>query len=205
MDDYGKLENGVLKRAPKKIEKNGTTYINSAEAAIDDGYKPIIANSVAAIPEDENTMILQGYNYTEDDNAIYVEPVFKSLEELQKEQEDYEASRQYSRDEVIDILIKNMINKCNVTDAQSLKMIDYYPTAAEMMHKTAAAGTIINESGKLYKVKKEHKITRTLDKNLCQKVTAVKLDTKLDTSKVNVSDIKPVDLNVHLKKQRRLK
>lgn len=147
----------------------------------------------------EDITVLVG-SHTEDDNAIYVEPVFKSLEELQKEQEDYEASRQYGRDEVIDILIKNMINKCNVTDDQSLKMIDYYPTAAEMMHKTASAGTIINESGKLYKVKKEHEITGTLDKKLCQKVTAVKLDTKLDTSKVNVSDIKPVDLNVQLKK-----
>lgn len=200
MDDYGKLENGVLKRAPKKIEKNGNTYINSAEAAIDDGYKPIIANCVAAIPEDDSNMILQGYSYTEDDNAIYVEPVFKSLEELQKEQEDYEASRQYSRDEVIDILIKNMINQCDVTDAQSLKMIDYYPTAAELKNKTAAVGTIINENGKLYKVKKEHEITGVLDKTLCQKVTTVKLDTKLDASKVTGSDIKPVNLNVQLKK-----
>lgn len=200
MDDFGKLENGVLRRAPKKIEKNGNTYINSAEAAIDDGYKPIIANSVAAIPEDDSNMILQGYSYTEDDNAIYVEPVFKSLEELQKEQEEYESSRQYNRDEVIDILIKNMINQCDVTDAQALKMIDYYPTTSELKNKTAAAGTIINENGKLYKVKKEHEITGTLDKTLCQKVTAVKLDTKLDTSKVNVSSIKPVDLNVQIKK-----
>ena len=82
MDDYGKLENGVLKRAPKKIEKNGTTYINNNDVLKQLGYKELV----------HDTNIVDGSyivktTYTEDDNNIYEHYEWAKYEETEHVQE----------------------------------------------------------------------------------------------------------------------
>lgn len=81
-----------------------------------------------------------------------------SLEELnvieheQKTLEAQEKHRQLSVDEVNTLLIKKQINTVEIEDNTSVRMLDFYPTFAEVIGQTVAQGFKFTYKGKLFKV-----------------------------------------------------
>lgn len=120
--DYYKLDGNSLVRAPSVIEKNGTTYINNVEILKEEGYKPLVLDETV-----QENMISQGSTYTQDENYIYEHKIWKSLEEIQKEQENYESTRQFTVEEVIKTVFQQSINNYSIEDSKSLRMLEYYP------------------------------------------------------------------------------
>lgn len=120
--DYYKLDGNSLVRTPSVIEKNGTTYINNVEILKEEGYKPLVLDETV-----QENMISQGSTYTQDENYIYEHKIWKSLEEIQKEQENYESTRQFTVEEVIKTVFQQSINNYSIEDSKSLRMLEYYP------------------------------------------------------------------------------
>lgn len=119
---YYKLDGNSLVRAPIVIEKNGTTYINNVEILKEEGYKPLVLDETV-----QENMISQGSTYTQDENYIYEHKIWKSLDEIQKEQENYESTRQFTVEEVIKTVFQQSINNYSIEDSKSLRMLEYYP------------------------------------------------------------------------------
>ena len=119
---YYKLDGNSLVRAPSVIEKDGTTYINNAEILKEEGYKQLMLDETV-----QENMISQGVTYTQDDDFIYEHKIWKSLEEIQKEQDAYENTRQYTPEEVMKTIFQQSINTYNIEDSKSLRMLEYYP------------------------------------------------------------------------------
>ena len=120
--NYYKLNGNSLVRAPNVIEKNGTTYINNVQVLKEEGYKPLVLDETV-----QENMISQGATYTQDGNYIYEHKIWKSLEEIQKEQDAYENTRQFTVEEVIKTVFQQSINNYSIEDSKSLRMLEYYP------------------------------------------------------------------------------
>ena len=120
--NYYKLNGNSLVRAPNVVEKNGTTYINNVEILKEEGYKPLVLDEIV-----QENMISQGSTYTQDDDFIYEHKIWKSLEEIQKEQDAYENVRQFTVEKVIKTVFQQSINNCSIEDSKSLRMLEYYP------------------------------------------------------------------------------
>ena len=120
--DYYKLDGNSLVKAPNVIEKDGTTYINNVEILKEEGYKQLMLDETV-----QENMIAQGSTYTQDDDFIYEHKIWKSLEEIQKEQDEYENMRQFTVEEVIKTVFQQSINTYNIEDSKSLRMLEYYP------------------------------------------------------------------------------
>ena len=125
---YYKLNGNSLVRAPNVIEKNGTTYINNVEILKEEGYKPLVLDETV-----QENMISQGSTYIQDDDFIYEHKIWKSLDEIRKEQEEYENARQYTVEEVIKTVFQQSINNYSIEDSKSLRMIEYYPVWEDLV------------------------------------------------------------------------
>lgn len=153
--DYYKLEGNSLTLAPSTIEKDGTTYINNTDVLKELGYKPLKKDETR-----KDNMISQGSTYTQDDDYIYEHINWKSLDEIQKEQEEYEKTRQYTQDEVIALVLKESINTYAIDDSDSLRMIAYYPSYNDLIGKTLDKDFKLEYQGKLYKVLQKHTVSK---------------------------------------------
>lgn len=75
-----------------------------------------------------------------------------------------ELRRPLERDEVIDLVIKSMVNMVDIPDSTSLRMKTYYPTFDEIVakksveDKTLPVGFKLTHDGKLWKVRQKHMV-----------------------------------------------
>lgn len=152
--DYYKLDGNSLVRAPSVIEKDGTTYINNVEILKEEGYKPLVLDETT-----QDGMIAQGTTYTQDDDFIYEHKIWKSLEEIQKEQDAYESTRQFTVEEVIKTVFQQSINTYDIEDSKSLRMIEYYPLYQDLIDTEVEAGFKLQYNGVLYKTLKKQTIS----------------------------------------------
>ena len=155
--NYYKLNGNSLVRAPNVVEKNGTTCINNVEILKEEGYKPLVLDEIV-----QENMISQGSTYTQDDDFIYEHKIWKSLEEIQKEQDAYENVRQFTVEEVIKTVFQQSINNYSIEDSKSLRMLEYYPVWEDLVAQEVQLTDDDFENfkftyqGKLYKVIKPH-------------------------------------------------
>lgn len=152
--NYYKLEGNSLIKAPNIIEKDGTTYINNVEILKEEGYKQLILDETV-----QDNMISQGATYTQDDEFIYEHKIWKSLEEIQKEQDAYENTRQYTPEEVMKTIFQQSINTYNIEDSKSLRMVEYYPLYQDLIDTEVDAGFKLQHNGILYKTLKKQTIS----------------------------------------------
>ena len=152
--NYYKLDGNSLVKAPSVIEKDGTTYINNIQILKEEGYKPLVLDEST-----QDGMIAQGATYTQDDEFIYEHKIWKSLEEIQKEQDAYENTRQYTPEEVMKTIFQQSINTYNIEDSKSLRMIEYYPLYQDLIDTEVEAGFKLQHNGILYKTLKKQTIS----------------------------------------------
>ena len=152
--NYYKLDGNSLVKAPSVIEKDGTTYINNIQILKEEGYKPLVLDETV-----QENMISQGVTYTQDDDFIYEHKIWKSLEEIQKEQDAYENTRQYTPEEVMKTIFQQSINTYNIEDSKSLRMIEYYPLYQDLIDTEVDAGFKLQHNGVLYKTLKKQTIS----------------------------------------------
>lgn len=153
---YYKLDGNSLVKAPSVIEKDGTTYINNVEILKEEGYKQLILDETV-----QDGMISQGATYTQDDDFIYEHKIWKSLEEIQKEQDAYESTRQFTVEEVMKTICQQSINNYSIEDSKSLRMIEYYPLYQDLINTEVDAGFKLQHNGVLYKTLKKQTISST--------------------------------------------
>lgn len=191
---YYKLDGNSLVRAPSVIEKNGTTYINNVEILKEEGYKQLVLDEST-----QDGMIAQGSTYTQDENYIYEHKIWKSLEKIQKEQDEYENARQYTVEEVIKTVFQQSINTYNIEDSKSLKMIDYYPTWEYLVGQQATKDFKFTYQGKLYKVIQGHTFSSTWIPNNGTESLYVRID---EVHKGTLEDPIPYAGNMILEKDK---
>lgn len=159
---YYKLDGNSLVKAPNIIEKDGTTYINNVQVLKEEGYKPLVLDEATQVVLDETVqdrMIAQGSTYTQDENYIYEHKIWKSLEEIQKEQDAYENTRQFTVEEVIKTVFQKSINTYDIEDSKSLRMVEYYPLYQDLIDTEVDAGFKLQHNGILYKALKKQTIS----------------------------------------------
>lgn len=64
----------------------------------------------------------------------------------------FERKRQLTSEEVFKILAKQQLNNMEIEDKTSLRMLDFYPTFAEVVGQTVTQGFKFTYKGKLFKV-----------------------------------------------------
>lgn len=75
-----------------------------------------------------------------------------------------ELRRPLEKDEVMELMIKLMVNTVNIPDSTSLRMKSYYPTFDEIVvkrsveEKTLPVGFKLTHEGKLWKVRQQHMV-----------------------------------------------
>lgn len=149
---FVKLQNGVLKQAPKKINHDDKVIFNPTEEILKElGYKQLVKDENIV----ENAYIVST-TYTEDDNNIYEHNEWKTYEDAQKEQESYEKTRLFTSEEAMQVVIKAQINTLNIDDNTSLRMLNYYPDWNDLINQKAEKDFKFTYNGKLYKVLQEH-------------------------------------------------
>ena len=88
-------------------------------------------------------------------NGKYIEMTEDEVLELEHGKKILEAKekhRQLTVDEVSALLIKKQINTVDIEDNTSVRMLDFYPTFAEVNGQTVAQGFKFTYKGKLFKV-----------------------------------------------------
>ena len=88
-------------------------------------------------------------------NGILVQMNDEEVSRLQNENRKFEAQEKHrplSADEVNTMLIKKQINKVEIEDSVSVRMIDFYPEFSEVIGQTVSQGFKFTYQGKLYKV-----------------------------------------------------
>lgn len=90
-------------------------------------------------------------------NGKYIEYELTAEELAQQEYENkcFEAKEKHrllTVDEVNALLIKKQINTVDIEDNTSVRMLDFYPTFAEVIGQTVAQGFKFTYKGKLFKV-----------------------------------------------------
>lgn len=73
------------------------------------------------------------------------------LKELAEKAVVEELHRALTKDEIVDILIKSLVNTIEISDSTSAKMQDYYPTFESIVGKTVKLGFKFTYNGSLWK------------------------------------------------------
>lgn len=88
-------------------------------------------------------------------NGCYVDATPKQIDSMKawyRRNNIYERHRQFSQEEVTNLLLKQQINTITVSDEVALKAKSYYPTFQEIIGQTITAGFKFTYNGDLYKV-----------------------------------------------------
>lgn len=73
------------------------------------------------------------------------------LKELAEKAVVEELHRTLTKDEIVDILIKSLVNTIEIADTTSVKMRDYYPTFESIVGQTVKLGFKFTHNGSLWK------------------------------------------------------
>lgn len=88
-------------------------------------------------------------------NGEYIELTEKEASLLEHERKTLEAQekhRPFTLEEVNTMMLKKQINTIDIDEKTSVRMLDYYPTFAEVIGQTVAHGFKFTYKGKLFKV-----------------------------------------------------
>lgn len=89
------------------------------------------------------------------ENGVYRDMTSEELEQMQKNAEayeEYERTRPFTRQEVVDMLVTEQINLLSVDNKTALRMKSFYPAWADVIGKTVKQGFKFTYEDKLYKV-----------------------------------------------------
>ena len=92
-------------------------------------------------------------------NGKIVEMTDEEVAELKKLAEKAvveELHRALTKDEIVDILIKSLVNTIEIADSTSAKMQDYYPTFESIVGQTVKLGFKFTYNGSLWKTIQEN-------------------------------------------------
>ncbi|MCI6267408.1 MAG: hypothetical protein MR637_02105 [Clostridiales bacterium] len=110
---YGKLENGVLKYAPKTILVDGVQVTNPThEMLVEVGYLPVKLTDAPNV----STSFIAAPRWTQTENAIV------------QEWEILPDTNPLSADAVLRVILSAQVNSLDIPDATASRMVDYYPT-----------------------------------------------------------------------------
>ena len=136
---YGKLENGVLKYAPKTILVDGVQVTNPThEMLVEVGYLPVKLTDAPATAE--GFIAVPSWEQTESE-IVRTWRVIPDTHPL-------------TESEVLALLIPRQINTLTVDDSTALRMLDFYPEWAE--GTAYSVGYKVRKGGKLWRVVQAH-------------------------------------------------
>ena len=136
---YGKLENGVLKYAPKTILVDGVQVTNPThEMLVEVGYLPVKLTDAPATAE--GFIAVPSWEQTESEIAR----TWRVIPE----------THPLTESEVLALLIPRQINTLTVDDSTALRMLDFYPEWAAGTAYTV--GYKVRRDGKLWRVVQAH-------------------------------------------------
>ena len=136
---YGKLENGVLKYAPKTILVDGVQVTNPThEMLVEVGYLPVKLTDAPATAE--GFIAVPSWEQTESEIAR----TWRVIPD----------THPLTESEVIALLIPRQINTLTVDDSTALRMLDFYPEWAAGTAYTV--GYKVRRDGKLWRVVQAH-------------------------------------------------
>lgn len=136
---YGKLENGVLKYAPKTILVDGVQVTNPThEMLVEVGYHPVKLTDAPATAE--GFIAVPSWEQTESE-IVRTWRVIPDTHPL-------------TESEVLALLIPRQINTLTVDDSTALRMLDFYPEWAA--GTTYSVGYKVRRDGKLWRVVQAH-------------------------------------------------
>ena len=136
---YGKLENGVLKYAPKTILADGVQVTNPThEMLVEVGYLPVKLTDAPATAE--GFIAVPSWEQTESEIAR----TWRVIPD----------THPLTESEILALLIPKQINTLTVDDNTALRMLDFYP---EWAAGTAySVGYKVRKDGKLWRVVQAH-------------------------------------------------
>ena len=136
---YGKLENGVLKYAPKTILADGVQVTNPThEMLVEVGYLPVKLTDAPATAE--GFIAVPSWEQTESEIAR----TWRVIPD----------THPLTESEILALLIPKQINTLTVDDNMALRMLDFYP---EWAAGTAySVGYKVRRDGKLWRVVQAH-------------------------------------------------
>lgn len=92
-------------------------------------------------------------------NGKIIEMTEEEIAELKERVEKVAAEefhRELTKDEVVNILIKSLVNTVEIADSTSVKMQNYYPTFESIVGQTVKLGFKFTYNGSLWKTVKEN-------------------------------------------------
>lgn len=136
---YGKLENGVLKYAPKTILVDGVQVTNPThEMLVEVGYLPVKLTDAPATAE--GFIAVPSWEQTESEIAR----TWRVIPD----------THPLTESEILALLIPKQINTLTVDDNTALRMLDFYPEWAAGTAYTV--GYKVKRNGKLWRVVQAH-------------------------------------------------
>ena len=136
---YGKLENGVLKYAPKTILADGVQVTNPThEMLVEVGYLPVKLTDAPATAE--GFIAVPSWEQTESEIAR----TWRVIPD----------THPLTESEVLAMLIPQQINTLAMDDNTALRMLDFYPEWAE--GTAYSVGYKVRRDGKLWRVLQAH-------------------------------------------------